>query len=130
MDNRIFKVNGSGLMRLAETLELVFNQEGSNTTAKGWKETEEDGLILCWVYGDGMHRFPAPMSAAQCADMAMSWLQSEASKNIKLSSWCQDQDHDGHNGAGWLVYCGDWGHVGAEHYSICAIKPCWMWYGK
>lgn len=132
MDNRIFNVNGSGSEMLLKALELVFKQEGDNTTCKGWQESKEGGLILCW-WADGIDditRLPAPCSATQCLSFVEQWLVGDFAKTVELSKWCGDQDHDGHNSNGWQVYVDDWGHVGDQRYSICAIKPAYMWHGK
>lgn len=131
MDNRIFNVNGSSEKMLQKTLDLVFAQEGDNTTCKAWKATKEHGLILLWSDSPkGCTPFPAPMSAIECAPIVSQWLKGDFAKSVDLSDFCEDMDHDGSNSDGWQVYCENWGHVGDEHQAICAIKPAFMWHGK
>ena len=131
MDNRIFNVNGSGSEMLRKALELAFMQEGDNTTCTAWRETKEHGLILLWAKAsDNANPLPAPLSASQCVDVVETWLQGDFAQTVELSDFCEDHDHDGSNSDGWQVYCEDWGHVGDEHYAICAIKPAFMWNGK
>lgn len=131
MDNRIFNVNGTGLELLQKTLELVFMQEGSSTTCKAWKSTEEHGLILLWSSSSkDCTPFPVPLDAGQCASMADHWLKTVFDDSVKMSHFCEDIDHDGSNEEGWQVYCESWGHVGGEHAAICGIKPAYMWHGK
>lgn len=131
MDNKLFNVNGSGSEMLLKALELSFMQEGSRTTCSGWQQTEENGLILCWSNKpEGIHPFPADLSAKQCLGFVEEWLSSDFASKVKLGGWCEDSDHDGHNTEGWQVYCEEWGHVGNQRYSICAIRPAFMWHGK
>jgi hypothetical protein len=130
MDNRVFNVNGSGKAMLIMALELAFKQEGNNTTCSSFIESKEHGLVLVWCRGQGDHDLPADLCADECADFICKWLESDFAKTVKPSEWCGNADHDGHNSDGWQVYCEDWGHVGGNHYSICAIKPAYMWHGK
>lgn len=131
MDNRVFNVNGNGSKGLLAALELVFLQDGSNTTCKGWKETKEHGLILYWLdKRDNNTSLPVPMNAQQCIHFVEAWLETDFAKTVELSDWCEDADHDGHNSEGWQVYCENWGKVGGSDYAICAIKPAFCWHGK
>lgn len=132
MDNRIFNVNGEGEQMLLDTLKLVFTQEGDNTTCKAWKQTDEHGLLLLWWHEDRdkTNPFPAPMTAEQCLPFVTAWLKSDAAKKVKLDGWDASTDHVGSNGAGWRVYCEDWGHVAGRSDAICAIKPVVLWFGK
>lgn len=134
MDNRIFNINGKGESMLLRVLELACIQNGGPehpSKIKGWKVTDEDGMILYWhpenvtpLPGDGV-------TAKEFMPIVWSWLSNDKEKvKIKLTSWDRDADHDGHNGQGWRVYCGDWGHVGGSSYAICAVKPVYLWYGK
>lgn len=130
MDNRIFNVNGSGTDMLRKTLALAFMQEGARTTCKAWRQSEEHGLILLWSAPEGSNHLPAPLYSDQCVDLVENWLKGDFAKSVQLSDFCENLDHDGSNSDGWQVYCENWGHVGDEHYSICAIKPAFMWHGK
>lgn len=133
-DNRIFNVNGrldrGGESLLLQTLELAFAISGHK--AKAWRVTKKSGLILDWYVQErsqGNNQFPTPMSAAAVYPIVLDWLKSEEAKETELSRWCEDYDHDGHNGPGWQVYCEDWGHVEGSQGFI-GIKPACMWYGK
>lgn len=130
MDNRIFNVNGEGRDMLASTLKLAFLQEGANTLAKAWRFIPDKGLVLLWSNREGATPFPVPMGAEEVATMAMRWLETEDAKEMACVDWDRDEDHDGCNERGWRVYCENWGHVGDEHYAICAIRPVFLWYGK
>lgn len=131
MDNRIFNVNGRGTDMLQKALELAFIQNGRNTTCNAWKQTKENGLILLWSSSSkDAVPLPSPLSHEQCIPLIEGWLNGDFSKSVQLSEFCEDHSHDGENRKGWQMYCENWGHVGGEHYAICAIKPAYMWYGK
>lgn len=131
MDNRVFNVNGSGSDGLLKTLELAFMQAGRNTSCTGWFQTKEHGLVLCWVDGaEVINSLPAPLNASQCLSFVEQWLQGDFAKDVELSDWCGNADHDGHNSDGWQVYCEDWGHVASKWEAICGIKPSYCWHGK
>lgn len=135
MDNKLFNVNGEGSDMLLKALELAFMQHSPHTPnpacCVGWQETVKDGLILCWTSNsDNINSLPGRLTAEQCLPFVKVWLQSDFAKNVKFGEWCGDMDHDGHNTLGWQVYCGDWGHVGNQHYAICAIRPAFLWHGK
>ena len=132
MDNRIFKVNGSGDDMLLQALKLVFKQEGDKTKCSSYTFNKKYGLVLCWSTTDEAdnHPIPADLSAEECLPMVKAWLNSDDAGKVEAGDFEGDDDHDGHNSLGWLVYCEDWGHVGGNRYSICAIKRCYMWHGK
>lgn len=132
MDNRIFKVNGVGEKELLQTLQLVFRQEGNNVVCPSWSEDEEKGLILHW-YDSGGTRFPSPLSPEDICPIVVKWLDSAfANDHVILDDWCTNRNGDGDISAerGWLVYVEDWGHIGDISNALCAIKPCYAWYGK
>ena len=132
MDNRIFNVNGrldrGGEQLLLKTLELAFEISGHKAAA--WRVSLDHGLILDWCdNATGSNRFPSPVTATQVMPMVASWLHSDEAKQVKCEDWDADADHDGHNGPGWRVYCGDRDHVQGWQ-AIVAVKPAFMWYGK
>lgn len=131
MDNRIFNVNGKGIEMLQKAIELAFMQFTSSRKAKcsGWSFSKEKGLMLNWSSTDG-NSLPIDMNAEDCAQWAWKWLQSDESKTVVLSDFCDNQEHDGHNTQGWQVYIEDWGKVGKNDYALCAIKPAYLWHGK
>lgn len=131
MDNRIFNVNGSGKEMLEAALKLVFAQKWGKTTAASWSICPNKGLILYW-HDKVKHssKFITPMSAEEVVSTVWAWLQSVDAKDITMEDWDADCDHDGSNSLGWRVFVEDWGHVNNNHYTICAIKPAYMWHGK
>lgn len=130
MDNRVFNVNGRGDSMLLDTLKLAFAQEGTKTTCESWVFNKDKGLILCWHADEGHMKLPSPLTAEACLPMVLAWLTSSDIKQMSYEGWDRDEDHDGSNSMGWRVYCEDWGHVGDEHYAICAVRPAFLWHGK
>lgn len=130
MDNRVFNVNGSGKQQLLKTLELCFEQEGTNTKAKAYKINKKHGMILYWHKDKNTIGLPAAMTPNALLEMIWEWLKSEEADTIELPDWDEDLDHDGHNRKGWRVYCEGWGYVDDSSYAICAVKPAYMWIGK
>lgn len=49
---------------------------------------------------------------------------------LSLGDWDYNCDHDGSNHKGFRIYNEDWGRVDDDSYSIAAIKPIYIWYGK
>ena len=130
MDNRLFRVNGSGTAMLLKTLELAFMQS-HGFKCKGWTANRK-GLILTWYVDDRVNKLPSKegLSAAQVLPMVDDWLKEVDIKDIDLEQWEDNLDHDGHNSIGWCVYCEEWGHVKDMSSAICAIKPVYLWHGK
>lgn len=131
MDNRILNINGSGRELLLLALTFAQKQSGFSKF-KGWYFDKEKGLILVWYKHEKASAFLSAdgLNADQVVDMVIEWLQSADAKSMTLSGWDEDEDHDGHNSEGWRVYCEHWGHVGDDHYTICAVTPAFMWHGK
>ena len=131
MDNRVFNVNGSGDQMLLAALQLVFAQEGASVRCKAWQVTKQ-GLVLSWYPDKGTTPLPSSkgMTASEVLPMVLGWLSSVDLTDIEMEGWDRDCDHDGENSMGWRVFCEDWGHVGSNHYAICAVKPAFMWHGK
>lgn len=135
MDNKLLNVNGKGEDLLAMALKFAFNQDGyRESTCSSWEQSKTHGLILYAYHSDSSDRpindFPSKLTADQCLPIIQSWLSGEFAETVELSPWCDDCDHDGHNGKGWQVYLEDWGHVDNQWGVICAVKPAFMWYGK
>jgi hypothetical protein len=130
-DNRQFNVNGQGEEMLGRALALAFEQSDVGVgMAKAWKRDDEHGLILLWSASHGT-AFPSPMDAQDVLPMVMAFLKEQKeTPTVKCEGWDANADHDGSNSLGWRVHCGDWGHVGSCHYSICAVKPVYLWHGK
>lgn len=49
---------------------------------------------------------------------------------LELENWDYNIKHDGSNSKGFRIYTEDWGRVNDEWYTIGAIKPVYLWYGK
>tara|TARA_B100000700_G_scaffold311500_2_gene393790 strand:- start:200005 stop:200409 length:405 start_codon:yes stop_codon:yes gene_type:complete len=134
MDNRLLNVNGRTKEQLTLALALAFKSEyNKDVKAVGWRVTNEHGLILfehAPENREGYNSFIVPHTPEQCATMIWDWVNSPDAKNIELSDWCGNIDHDGHNRLGWQVYLENWGKVAGEQFVICAAKPAYCWYGK
>lgn len=138
MDNRIFNVNGHDKDMLAAAIHMACAQDSSfeyNKRQKiaGYYINPEKGLVLLWATNerDARHqKFITPLTPEAVSSMVWEWLASEEAQKIPHGPWDYDMDHDGHNRIGWRAYCEDWGHVGNDPYSIVAIKPVFLWYGK
>ena len=133
MDNKIFNANGSG----TEMLELALKLACQTTYVKsipieGWKVNPKKGLVLYWSANTNkeINKFPTPLYYNEVVGMVEKWLKSPEAENIPCEGLDSDVDHDGHNELGWRVYTEAWGKVDGENYSICAIKPAYLWYGK
>lgn len=133
-DNRLFNVNGENSKTLKLAIKLAFmidsySEEGN--IAKAYRVDPNKGLIFLWTSDTtGAIPFKNPLHYKDAFKFALEWLSSPEATNIKLEHWEEDVDHDGSNSIGWRVYLEDWGHVGDERYAICAVKPCYLWYGK
>lgn len=49
---------------------------------------------------------------------------------LQFENWEYNADHDGSNEQGFRIYTESWGKISDEWYSIGAIKPVYLWYGK
>ena len=133
-DNRIFNINGKGKEMLLSALRLALAQRSTRADAAGYALDSDKGMVLLWHVAEGGIAFPAPLKAEQAVEVVWTWL--ESGPTVLQADTDSDYDHDGHNSAGWRVYCEDWGHVAlskaspCSHYAIVAIKPVFLWYGK
>lgn len=132
MDNRIFNINGAKKELLSKVLDIAFSQEGySVRKAEAWSVHPEKGLILYWHHVKDTNKLLTPLASSSVVDMVWEWLKSDEAKTIKMvDPWEVDMDHDGSNSIGWRVFVEEWGHVAGNFYSICAIKPAYLWHGK
>lgn len=133
-DNRIFNINGEEDKHLEQAIKLAFHIQSNNekgASAKAYIVMPTKGLVFLWYPTEDSIAFPEPIYADEAYEFAKQWLSSRDAKHIELKEpWEGDCQHDGSNDLGWRVYVEDWGHVGSNHYSICAVKPCYVWYGK
>jgi hypothetical protein len=139
MDNNIFRVNGEykpDHIQLSLAVESVMRQKGyiptNNMRVKGWSFDTTYGLILYWMESDhpDYNSFPTKLGPDEVTGIIINWLESEDADTVTLDPWCEDADHDGHNGKGFLLYVQEWGHVNQDSSAMFAVKPCYMWYGK
>jgi len=134
-DNRLFNVNGKSKKLLKSAIKLAFKLESHNengATAQGYVVDSKKGILLLW-HADGIKgavNFEKPKGYRESCDFIIDWLKTPEAQSIELNDWEADIDHDGSSDLGWRVYLEDWGHVGNNHYAICAVKPCYIWYGK
>lgn len=130
-DNRIFNVNGSGEAMLAMAIRLAFLQKGDMTVARAFKVVPEKGLVFYWHHDPNENHPLLPgVTPEMLANVAMEWLKSPEAKQMPVTGWDADSDHDGHNSLGWRVYVEDWGHVAGSSCAIAAVKPAYLWHGK
>lgn len=123
-DNFHIDVRYEGLDPLKAALRIAFAQWSNG--AKSYRIDPSKGLIFYWATeaaNETAIEVPFKMDADAAADFASRWLKDTA-------SYAPEPDHDGDNGKGWRVYTDSWGAVSGEDFSICAVQPCWMMYGK
>lgn len=140
-DNRIFNVNGRGVLMLRDALDLVCDNGyvesvgGKFVPAHKRKISasivERDfGLVWLWTDCNGCTKYPVALTIQQAAEISIAWLDSDEAKAMEYEGWDANSDHDGSNTRGWRVYCQDWGHVGEMWEAICAVHPAYLWHGK
>lgn len=139
MDNKIFNVNGRTKLQLEKTLELLLLDEyEKQRKVKGWYFDPEKGFVLLWHTEKGGSEFPVPLYYDSVADLVWQWLQDSEDalkmRTGKFEDWDNKLDHDGSNELGWRVYVEDWGHIyqglTLNNYTLGAIRPVYLWYGK
>jgi hypothetical protein len=142
-DNKIFNVNGRTREQLALAIKLLLLTEYNRSTkVEGWYVDPKKGLVLMW-HCDGKNGTaftnkmgqPEPISEEDLVEVVHKWLGTNEALLIPHENWDYDAKHDGSNELGWRLYTEDWGHIGksgggTDHYSIAAIKPAYLWYGK
>jgi hypothetical protein len=139
MDNRQFNVNGATKEHLRLAVDLLLYEDG---TVSGWYINPKKGLILTWhvkenkskPFTDSMGR-PKKINGQELTDILWDWLHSDEAKTIELNGWDANSDHDGSNELGWRLYTEAWGCIedgenGIDHYSLGALTPSYLWYGK
>lgn len=124
-----FKIDIAWEGDLRKAMEIAFSRYSN---VKAYKIDPKKGLMFFWFYEEpkygetgnrsGSIALPFKMDAAGAADFATRWLAEQ--------DYGREPDHDGSNAKGWRIYNDEWSRVDGYAYSICAIKPCWMEYGK
>jgi hypothetical protein len=145
MDNKVFNVNGRLKEQLSIAIRLILLDEyGKTQKVKGWYYSKKKGLVLTWHVGDKYKATPftdrmgkpSEISEAELVDILWNWLESPEAKEVELEEWdenANEEDDDISTEIGWRLYVDKWGHVddgGIDHYSICAFKLVYLWYGK
>lgn len=132
-DNRLLSINGQSDDQLKLALQVAFMDQYGSNTCKGWEFNPEKGLVLYQYYSDSrkdVNKFPAPMTHEDVFPIVKNWLKSDDAKKVPCGQWEDDLDHDGSNITGFHVYVEDWGHVGGQWGTLCAIKRVYLWLGK
>lgn len=116
-----------------------------------WMKHPTKGLILGWHASNGLIELPTSLGPEGILPIVWEYLQSNEAEAClqaaaaaedkrghdkfrdgpKTTSWSRNyRDGDVETTAGWQVYTEDWGHVGNNHYAICAVRKAYLWYGK
>ena len=145
IDNKVFNVNGRTKKQLELAIKLLLLDEyDKNNNVNGWYFREDKGLVLTWYVGDRCKAQPftdrmgnvSPIDEKELVEIIWNWLQSDQAKTVKLDGWDREfDDSDVECELGWRLYTEEWGHIGergggSDHYSIAAVTPSYMWYGK
>lgn len=129
MDNVAFDVRGETITQLTAAINLYLSVAGWKGIS-GWKFLPEKGLVFYWSDSEGVNPFPCRVDASTVASMFFNWRDSDQAKKMKLTGTDEDADHDGSNKFGWRMYVENWGRIDGETYSMFAITPSYLWYGK
>lgn len=140
-DNRLFDMNGRGVTMLAATLDLALKQDWGNMqsperTIKGWRSTEEHGILLSTYLGtygtkNPWNKFPDDgITLEAAAEFVINRLEHPSLANVPFHRWEDDCDHDGDNSIGWRAYVGEWGRVDNDYSAFIAVKKVFLWHGK
>lgn len=139
MDNFKIDVTAEKQASLLKAIEIAFAHNAPGGKAESYEiVTVEAGpysglseclngavaMVFRWTKegSKGAVALPFKLDAAGAAEFAQRWLAEQ--------DFGRQPDHDGHNGRGWRVFTGAWGHVGADRYAICGVTPAWAMYGK
>jgi hypothetical protein len=140
MDNFRIDITAEGRPSLVKAIEIAFahNAPGGKVESYEFVTLKADdysgipksldgaqALVFRWTKDcerKGAVPLPFRLDAGGAADWADRWLNE--------AEFGTEPDHDGHNGKGWRVFTGAWGHVGGDHYAVCAVIPAWAMYGK
>lgn len=124
MDNFHFDITSEGEAALRHALSVALTGKWGVTKVVGWQEDPKKGLIL-FKYAStksAMVPFLIELGIDELVPLIKTWLENQ--------DYGPEPDHDGSNGKGFRIYNEDWGRIGDDWSTICAIKPNWAWYGK
>lgn len=142
MDNFKIDITAEGKTSLHKAIEIVFAHNAPGGKVESYQVVQlqscpytgipeslngKTALVLRWTKADQMKpdgpvNLLTKLDVAGAVDLASRWLAEQ--------DYGRQPDHDGDNGKGWRVFTGNWGHVGNDHYAVCAILPEWAMYGK
>ena len=150
MDNKVFNVNGKTKEQLTLALELLLSDEYNfkkDKNVDGWYFNPKRGFVLTWyinerndtqAFTDRLGN-PKPIEIPELVDILWDWLQSDQALTFEIKGkWDEkiEGDSDVSCDRGWRLYTDEWGHINnpdgytIDHYTIGALKPVWLWYGK
>lgn len=119
-DNFGIRVASYGRKHFDMTMQLAF---GPHKTASHYLIDPVHGFVYLWGEEKGSAPLPFPYNWELAALAAWTWLEQHV-------DYPHQPSHDGSNSKGYLIYNGDWGHMGPYHYAIVAVKPEWMMHSK
>lgn len=130
-DNRLFKVNGNGSDLLLKTLKLALETSGFKQI-DSYRIDPIKGFVLQWHCEKEKSIELKEKTPEEVLPLIEEYLETDEADLTEKKRWESAFDDDGYviDDPGWVVYCEDWGHIGADHYAIVAIKKVYMWYGK
>ncbi len=127
-DNIKFDVNGLKESDLKSAISLILSLNDKDKVSY-YSFDENYGLVFYWYEVENSKKFENPHNLEQLNAFIKYWLTTEEAKSTKLEYEESDFDFDGSTDLGWRVYTLPEGSKNL-FYSIFAIKPCYLWYGK
>lgn len=122
-----FKVSGDDYALLEKTIELVFMQHWSNTTAKSWAILNGIGLVFYWHKNiKAANPLPVDLKADGVYTIVKPWLESDEAKSLLRKH--EYQGGDGSYKSGWEVT--NYHYEGNSAYQILVVRPVEIYYGK
>jgi len=116
-DNFHIDISSEGKEDFIKVMSLCIKHKVEGYSIKG------NSLVLYWSNSSkDCIPFPYKMSCEAVSEFVYGWLQEVEYK--------EEPDQDGDNHKGWKVYNESWSRVGDDPYTIVAIEPRWMIYGK
>lgn len=127
-DNVKFDVNGLNEKDLKSAIKLIMDIT-EKKEINYFSFDEKYGLIFYWHSVKDSTKFKSAHKLEQLASYIKYWLTTEEAKSTNLEEEESDIDFDGSTDLGWRVYTLP---SNFEHcfYSVFAVKPCYLWYGK
>jgi hypothetical protein len=127
-DNIKFDVNGLKESDLKSAISLILSLNNKDKVSY-YSFDKNYGIVFYWHEVQNSKKFENPHNVEQLNAFIKYWLTTEEAKSTKLEYEESDIDFDGSTDLGWRVYTLPEG-ANNLFYSIFAIKPCYLWYGK